>query len=72
MKYLINDNKTAYNKGTFIGVNARLIEDIFDFNNAENRNRVLLFLDFEKAFTSGEWEFLYQAITKFYIGENFI
>ena len=34
-------------KGGFIRVNARLFQDIFDFCNAQNRNGILLFLDFE-------------------------
>lgn len=48
-------------KGGFIRVNARLFQDIFDFCNAQNRNGILLFLDFEKTFDSIKWEFLYQA-----------
>ena len=55
---MINDNQASYIKGRFIGVNARLIQDIFDFCDAQNRNGILLFLDFEKAFDSVEWEFL--------------
>ena len=55
---MINDNQASYIKGRFIGVNARLIQDIFDFCDAQNRNGILLFLDFEKAFDSVEREFL--------------
>ena len=51
-----------------------MIQDIFDFCklNAQNRHGILLFLNFEKAFDSVVWEFLYQALKKFNIGENFI
>ena len=52
LHYLINDNQTAYIKGRFIRVNARLIQDIFEFCIAQNRHGILLFLDFEKAFDS--------------------
>ena len=54
---LINENQTAYIKGRYIGENARLILDIFEYCENENSDGILLFLDFEKAFDSVEWNF---------------
>ena len=39
----------------YIGENARLILDIFEYCNENNEDGILVFLDFEKAFDSVEW-----------------
>ena len=53
-------------------MNARLILDIFDYCGEPNKDGVLLFLDFEKAFDSVEWNFLIKTLHKFNFGNNFI
>lgn len=68
----INKNQTAYVKGRYIGENARLILDIFEYCDSENKNGILLFLDFEKAFDSVEWNFLFETLKKFNIGDQFL
>ena len=55
----IGNEQTAYIKGRFIGINARLILDIFEYCENSNQEGLLLFLDFEKAFYSVEWNFLF-------------
>ena len=69
----MNDNQTACIKARFItkGVNARPFQDFFDFCSAQNRNGILLFLDFEKTFDSVKWKILYKIIKKFSIGYNY-
>ena len=69
---LIGKEQSAYIKGRYIGDNARLILDIFDYCEEFNENGILLFLDFEKAFDSVEWNFLFKTLTKFNFGEKFI
>ena len=69
---LINGNQTAYIKGRHIGENARLILDIFEYCETENSSGILLILDFEKAFDSVEWNFLFKTLQKFNIGNTFI
>lgn len=51
-------------KGRYIGEDARLILDIFDYCNAENEDGILVFLDFEKAFDPVEWNFLLKVLEK--------
>ena len=68
---LISNSQTAYVKGRFICLNARLILDIFDFCEENNCDGILLFLDFEKAFDSVEWNFLVKSLVKFNFGPEF-
>ena len=69
---LISKDQSAYIKGRYIGDNARLILDIFEYCTENNQDGILLFLDFEKAFDSIEWNFLFKTLEKFNFGENFI
>lgn len=52
MNDIINENQTGYVKGRFMGKNSRLILNILE--NCENKNKdaILLFADFHKAFDS--------------------
>ena len=68
----ISKEQTAYIKGRYIGTNARLILDIFEYCENNNEEGLLLFLDFEKAFDSIEWNFLFKTLEKFNFGSNFI
>ena len=43
----------------YIGENTRLIYDIMDFTEENDIPGLLLFIDFEKAFDSVSWNFLY-------------
>lgn len=72
MDDIINENQTGYVKGRFIGKNSRLI--LNNLENCENKNKdaILLFADFHKAFDSVEWDFLFITIQKFNFGPNLI
>ena len=65
---LISKDQSAYIKGD----NARLILDIFEYCNDNDKDGILLFLDFEKAFDSIEWNFLFKTSENFNFGSNFI
>ena len=68
---LINKNQTGYIKGRFIGENARLVLDIYDYCEENDTEGILLFADFQKAFDSVEWDFLFQTLQKFNFGKIF-
>ncbi len=72
LKYIIHDDQTGYIKGRYIGSNARLIEDYFEHCQNFNIPGILLLLDFEKAFDSVEWNFMFSVLEKFNFGKGFI
>ena len=72
LRKLISVEQSAYVKGRYIGENARTILDIFEYCENYDHDGILLFLDFEKAFDSVEWNFLFKTLKKFNFGNNFI
>ena len=69
---IIGNEQSAYIKGRYIGENARLILDIFDYYSQKDLDGILLFLDFEKAFDSVEYNFMFKTLEKFNFGPKFI
>ena len=57
---IIHYNQSGFIKGRLIGEVARSILDIIDYSESLKLPGILLFIDFEKAFDSIEWDFLYQ------------
>ena len=72
IKNIIHPGQVAYIKGRFIGTNVRLVHDIMEFYEKTERGGILFALDFQKAYDSLEWEFLFQALREFNFGEMFI
>ena len=72
IKKLVNNNQSAYIKKRFIGCNIRLISDIIDHANLFDLPGIILCLDFEKAFDSLDWNFMFKILEKFNFGNNFI
>ena len=62
---LISKDQTGFLKGRYIGENTRLIYDIMDFTEENDIPGLLLFIDFEKAFDSVSWNFLYKVLNFF-------
>lgn len=69
---IIGTTQAAYIKKRFIGCNIRLIEDILDYSDKLNEQSSLIFLDFQKAFDSVEWTFLFKTLEAFGFGPSFI
>ena len=69
---IIGEDQTAYIKKRFIGNSARTIQDVIDYCEKFNKGGLLLCLDFEKAFDSLEWDFLFQTLRTFNFGFNFV
>ena len=53
---IINQSQTGYVQGRSICQNMRLVQDVIAHAKSVNQTGLLLFLDFEKAFDSIEWQ----------------
>jgi hypothetical protein len=69
---IISPDQTAYLKGRYIGENIRTVADIIEYCKSRNVTSVLLLIDFEKAFDTVKWEFLYRILKKFNFGKRFL
>ena len=70
LPHLIESDQTGYIKGRFIGKNIRLISDKIEQH--ESKEGMILFLDFEKAFDSLEWGYLFKVLDIMNFGPSFL
>ena len=68
---LINPDQSGYIKGRFIGQNLRTIIDIIEHTNNENIKGFIIFLDFQKAFDTISWAYLFKTLEACNLGQNF-
>lgn len=66
----INRDQTGFLKGRFIGENIRLVYDIMHFTENNDIPGLLMLIDFEKAFDSISWNFIYKALEFFNFGPS--
>jgi len=69
---LINDDQTGFIPGRYIGCNINRILSAIDYSNTNNIEAMLISIDFQKAFDSMEWEFVYKAMLHFGFPTKFI
>ena len=67
---LINRDQTGFIKGRFIGENIRLIYDLMHYTEYNQIPGLLMLIDFEKAFDSIAWKFIYQTLDFFNFGPS--
>ena len=68
---VINRDQTGYVKNRFIGENIRLISDVIDLYEKKKLPGTLFFVDFEKAFDSLEWNYLFKVLEVMNFGPMF-
>ena len=69
---IIYHNQTSFIEDRFIGETVRSIFDIMDFTAKENIPGLMIFIDFQKAFDSIEWDYLLSCLDMFNFGPDFI
>ena len=69
--HLICEDHVGYIKGRYIGEAIRTIEDIILLTKEQNTPGFITLIDFEKAFVSIEWPFLFKCLEKFNFGPVF-
>ena len=62
---LINEDQTGFKSGRYIGDNLRLIYDMIAYLKENNLPGLLLNIDFEKAFDSVDWKFMFKVLKAF-------
>ena len=62
---LINEDQTGFMSGRYIGDNLRLIYDMIAYLKEKNLPGLLLNIDFEKAFDSVDWRFMFKVLKAF-------
>ncbi|KAL9988599.1 hypothetical protein ACROYT_G003061 [Oculina patagonica] len=67
---IIHPCQSGYVKGRFIGESIRLIADTMDFTKINDIPGIAVFLDFEKACDSIEWDFIQKCLESFKFGPN--
>ena len=72
LQKLIHKDQTGFIAGRYIGENTRLIYDIMDHTEENNLPGLLLLVDFEKAFDSVSWSFIYKVLEYFGYGKSII
>ena len=69
---IIDTDQTAYIKGRYMGTNIRLVNDIIDHFEKIQKNGLMFFADFKKAFDSLNWNFMIKALQFLNFGNSFI
>ena len=69
---IISDCQTGFIKGRFMSDSTRLIYDIMQASEKRNIPSLLMLIDFEKAFDSLSWKFLYKVLKFFGYSNGFI
>lgn len=72
LDYIINENQKDFLKGRFIGENTRFVYDIINETKIRQIPGMILLIDFEKAFDSISWSFMFKALKFFNFGPNII
>lgn len=69
---IVSSDQVGYIKGRYIGDNIRTMLDILDITKNKIDPGLLVMIDFQKAFDTISWDFLYKTLNYFNFGPIFI
>ena len=69
---LVDINQTGFMKGRFMGDTIRTLLDVIEYCKSNDEEGLLMMIDFEKAFDSLEWDFLFKTLENMNFGESLI
>lgn len=70
LPHIISDSQKGFLKERFIGENTRLVFDVMQQLEQDNRDGMIMLADFEKAYDSVEWPYVKKLLEGYNIGEN--
>ena len=72
LPHIIHYDQNAFVKGRTIFDATRTISDVMEFTKMRDYQSIMTAIDFEKAFDSLNWNFLYKSLEFFGFGESFL
>ena len=69
---IISESQSGFLSGRQLSDNTRFKNDLMHKTEISNINGLLMLIDFEKAFDSMSWKFIYNVLEFLGFGENFI
>ena len=72
LEHIISSSQSGFLTGRHMGECTRIIYDIMYHTEKKNIPGLLMLIDFEKAFDSVSWQFLYKTLNYFGFNEKFI
>ena len=72
LKQINNPDQVGYITDQFMGENIRTTPDILTYCNLTDKSTLITLIDFEKAFDTVSWSFLFKSLKAFNFGDSFI
>ena len=69
---IISNTQSGFLSNRYMGETTRLVYDIMNYLEHKNQTGLLVLIDFQKAFDSVSWKFLYKAMEAFNFGPSMI
>ena len=67
---IISSEQKGFLKGRYIGENIRTVYVLMDFLSKQSKEKLLLLIDFQKAFDCLEWSYIIQVLEKYNFGSD--